>query len=66
MDQLDLPRVVYIIYLSKIIDRKHISVFFTGPPNIFLLENILKKTTDFFLKFIFLFVSTILPVDNGK
>ena len=37
-----------------------------GPPNNFLfLENALKKTTEYFLKF-FLFESTILPVNNGK
>ena len=38
-----------------------------GPPNTFLfLENVLKKTTEYFLKFLFLFENTILPVNNGK
>ena len=30
------------------------------------LENASKKTTEYFLKFIFLFESTMLPVNNGK
>ena len=29
-------------------------------------ENALKKTTEYFLKFLFLFESTIFPVINGK
>ena len=33
---------------------------------LFLLENALKKTTKYFLKFLFLFESTILSVNNGK
>ena len=37
-----------------------------GPPNNFFLENALKKTTEYFLKFRFLFESTILPVNNEK
>ena len=32
--------------------------------NTFFLENALKKTTEYFLKFLFLFESTILPVNN--
>ena len=32
----------------------------------FFLENTLKKTTEYFLKFLFLFESTILPVNNAK
>ena len=32
----------------------------------FFLENALKKVTEYFLKFLFLFESTILPVNNGK
>ena len=32
----------------------------------FFLENALKNTTEYFLKFLFLFESTILPVNNGK
>ena len=32
----------------------------------FFLENDLKKTTKYFLKFLSLFESTILPVNNGK
>ena len=39
--------------------------FVQGQPNTFFLENALKKTTGDFLKFIFLFESTILPVNNG-
>ena len=34
-------------------------------PCFFFLENALKKTTEYFLKFIFLFESTILPVNSG-
>ena len=30
------------------------------------LENALKKTTEYFLKFLFFFESTILPVNNGQ
>ena len=40
-----------------------------GLPNtcFFSLENALrKKTTEYFLKFLFLFESTILPVNNEK
>ena len=37
-----------------------------GPPNAFFLENALKKATEYFLKYLFLFESTILPVNNGK
>ena len=37
-----------------------------GPPNTFFLENALKINTEYFLKFLFLFESTILPVNNGK
>ena len=36
------------------------------PPTIFFLENALKKTIEYYLKFLFLFESTILPVNNGK
>ena len=32
----------------------------------FFLENALKKTTEYFLKFFFLFECTILPVNNEK
>ena len=32
----------------------------------FFLENAFKKTTEYFLKFLFLFESTILPVNNEK
>ena len=32
----------------------------------FLVENALKKTTGYFLKFLFLFESTIFPVNNWK
>ena len=35
------------------------------PPNDFILK-LLKKTTEYFLKFLFLFVSTIRPVNNGE
>ena len=38
-----------------------------GPPNnFFFLENVLKKTTEYFLKFLFLFECKILPVNNGN
>ena len=37
-----------------------------GSTNTFFLENALKKTTEYFLKFLFLFESTILPINNGK
>ena len=38
-----------------------------GPPNtFFFLENALKKTTEYFLKFLFIFESTILPINNEK
>ena len=33
---------------------------------ILFLENALKKPAEYFLKFLFLFESTILPVNNGK
>ena len=33
---------------------------------LFFLEHALKKTSEYFLKFFFLFESTILPVNNGK
>ena len=32
----------------------------------FFLENALKKTTEYFPKFLFLFESTIFPFNNGK
>ena len=31
---------------------------------VFVLENALKKTTEYFLKFLFLFASTILPINK--
>ena len=31
-----------------------------------VLKNDLKKTNEYFLKFLFLFENTILPVNNGK
>ena len=36
----------------------------TGPPNTFFMENALKRTTEYFHKFLFLFESTILPVNK--
>ena len=33
---------------------------------LFFLENALKKTTEYFLKFLSLFESTIIPANNGK
>ena len=42
-------------------------VIILGLPNtFFFLENALKKTTEYCLRFLFLFESTILPVNNGK
>ena len=43
-------------------------VYFTEkiPPNTFFLTMLKKKTTEHFLKFPFLFESTILPVNNEK
>ena len=42
-------------------------VLIKGLPNTFFpLENALKKTTKYFSRFLFLFESTILPVNNGK
>ena len=38
----------------------------TGSGKYLFLENALKKTTEYFLKFLFLFESTILPFNNGK
>ena len=54
--------------------RKSISINLSSflrivhPPNIFYFfwENALKNTTKYFLKFLFLFESTILPVSNEK
>ena len=44
-------------------ERKQIQ----DPPNIFFfLENAKKETPEYFLKFLFLFESTILPFNNGK
>ena len=44
-----------------------IFIIIQGPPTNFFLENAKKKkTTEYFLKFLFLFESTILPVNNGK
>ena len=37
-----------------------------GSSNTFFLANALKKTTEYFLQLLFLFESTILPVNNGK
>ena len=37
-----------------------------GSETYFFLENALKKSTEYFLKFLFLFESTILPVNSGK
>ena len=37
-----------------------------GPPNTFFLENALKETTEYFLKFRFLFENTIHPFNIGK
>ena len=45
------------IYLEIVVRVRHIPFF---------LENTLKKTTKYFHKFVFLFESTILPVNNGK
>ena len=42
----------------------NLTLHIKGPPNTFFLENALKKTTEYFLKFIFLFESTILPVNT--
>ena len=39
--------------------------YIPGPPNTFFWK-MLKKTTEYFLKFLILFGSTILPVNNGK
>ena len=36
------------------------------PPNTFFFGNALKKTIEYFLKFLFLFEIKILPVNNGK
>ena len=36
-----------------------------GPPNNFFCK-CFKKTTKYFLKFLFLFENTILPINNGK
>ena len=38
----------------------------TGSAKYPFFENALKKATEYFLKFLFLFESTILPVKNGK
>ena len=40
--------------------------FIKDPPNNFFFENALKNITEYFFKFLFLFESTILPVNNGK
>ena len=37
-----------------------------GPPNTYFFENVLKKTNEYFLKYFFLFESTILPVNKVK
>ena len=39
--------------------------YLKGPPNYFFL-NALKKSTEYFLKFLFLFESTIFRINNGK
>ena len=44
--------------------NKDQNVFYRVRQIIFFLENALKKTTEYFLKFLFLF--KILPVNNGK
>ena len=36
------------------------------PPNTFFIGKWFKKTTEYFLKFLFLIESSILPVNNGK
>ena len=42
-------------------------LYIQGPPNTFFFGKSLKKqTTEYLLKFLFLFESTILPVNNGK
>ena len=48
--------------------RSHI-VSYNGTCSVsgtFFLENALKKTTEYLLKFLYLFKSLILPVNNGK
>ena len=56
-------------YTKPIFDNKRIfdqNTYVQGPSNIFFLENGLKKTIEYFLKFLFLFEITILPVNNGR
>ena len=53
------------LFMSYKILVKYAMTFLKGPPNTFFL-NALKQTTEDFLKLIFLFESTILPVINGK
>ena len=38
----------------------------TGSAKYLFFEYTLKKTTEYFLKFLFLFESTVLPLNNGK
>ena len=52
---------------TEVNDDKSIFVpHIQGPLNNFFLENALEKTTEYFLNFLFLFESTMLPFNNGK
>ena len=65
-----IPQAVFVAYHTNYYSQwNFIENFFfvlQGPPNTIFLENALKKTTEYFLKFLFLFKSTIFLVQNGK
>ena len=50
-------------YVTFVVQHR---ILYIGSANTFFLENTLKKTTEYFLKFLFLFESTIIPVNNEK
>ena len=53
--------------ICKVNNSNNHSNIVQGPPNtFFFLENALKKLLKYFLKFLLLFESTILPVNNEK
>ena len=54
------------IWIFDAIEKQSGIGFIKGPPNTIFLANALKKTTENFPKFLFVFESTILSVNNGK
>ena len=53
-------------YCTEVIILHYFHTYITGSGKYIFFENALKETTEYSLKFLFSFESTILPVNNGK